>query len=110
MSSCHPPVPSSSFCQGYATSLCPPTCVDIDDCHDPDADLALGFVEPHEVHLNPLLSLPRSLNGIPSLWCADCTPQLSVVHKLAEGALDPIVDEGVKKTKPKQKKNHWSQY
>jgi len=30
-------------------------------CHNPGAELALGFVEPHKVLLGPPLSLPRSL-------------------------------------------------
>ena len=47
-------------------------------------DLVLGFVEPHEVHLDPLLRpvwvpLDRSL----SLRHFDCTPHLGVISKLA---------------------------
>lgn len=53
---------------------------------------APGFVEPHEVHLGPLLEpVWVSLNGIPSLECVDCTPQIGVILKLAEGELDPTV-------------------
>jgi len=68
-------------------------------------DLALEFVEPHEVHLCPLLSLFRSF------WMASClldvsTAPLSLVNcKLAEGASNPtadVVDENVKE--------HWFQY
>ena len=60
----------------------------------------IGFVEPHEVHLGPLLKpawVP--LDGIPSLWCVDHTPQLGVNSKLAEGVLDPtinVIDEDIK--------------
>lgn len=31
------------------------------------------------------------VDGLPSLQCADCTTQLGVIVKLAEGALDPTV-------------------
>ena len=31
------------------------------------------------------------LDGFPSLQCIDCTAQLGVICKLAEGALDSIV-------------------
>ena len=56
-------------------------------------DLAFGFVEPHEVLLSQLLKTVKvSLNGIPSLWCVDFTTQLGVIHKFAEGALNPTVD------------------
>jgi len=52
-------------------------------------DLALGLVEPHEVHTGPLLKLVQvPLDGIPSFWCVNCTTQLGVICKLAEGALD----------------------
>jgi len=68
-------------------------------------DLALGL-EPHEVHTGPLFELVQvPLDGIPSLRHVDCTPQLGVICKLAEGAVDPtvhIIDEDVKQ--------QWSQY
>ena len=33
-------------------------------------DVALGFIEPHEVHLGPLLEpVQAPLDGIPALWC-----------------------------------------
>ena len=53
----------------------------------------LGFVEPHEVHLGPLLKpawVP--LDGISSLWCVDHTLQLGVISKLAESVYNPAVD------------------
>ena len=54
-------------------------------------DHAFGFVEPYEVHLDPLLKpVYIPLDGTSSLWCVDCTPQLIVISKLAEGALDPL--------------------
>ncbi|PKU41222.1 hypothetical protein llap_8474 [Limosa lapponica baueri] len=55
-------------------------------------DLALGCVEPHEVHSGPLLKpLQVPLDGILSLRCVNHTTQLGVVSKRAEGALDPTV-------------------
>jgi len=69
-------------------------------------DLALGLVEPHEVHTGPLLELVQvPLDGILSFWCVNCTTQFGVVCKLAEGALDLAVyltDENTKQ--------HRSQY
>ncbi|KAK4808956.1 hypothetical protein QYF61_013590 [Mycteria americana] len=68
-------------------------------------DPALGLVEPHEVHMGPLLELVQvPLDGIPPLRHVNCTTQLGVC-KLAEGALDPTVyvtDEDTKQ--------YWSQY
>ncbi|KAK4805639.1 hypothetical protein QYF61_022397 [Mycteria americana] len=55
-------------------------------------DLALGLVEPHEVHMGPILKLVQvPLDGIPSLRRVNHTSQHSVVCKLAEGALNPSV-------------------
>jgi len=55
-------------------------------------DLALGLVEPHEIHTGPLLKLVQiPLDGMLSLWCVSCTTQLGVISKLAEGALDLAV-------------------
>jgi len=52
-------------------------------------DLALGLVEPHEVHTGPLFELVQvPVDGILSFWCVICTTQLGVICKLAEGALD----------------------
>ncbi|KAK4830856.1 hypothetical protein QYF61_013785 [Mycteria americana] len=69
-------------------------------------DLALGLVEPHEVHTGPLLQLVQvPLDGIPSLRHVNCTTQLGVTCKLAEGALSPtgyVIDEDIKQ--------YWSQY
>ncbi|KAK4810053.1 hypothetical protein QYF61_005116 [Mycteria americana] len=63
-------------------------------------ELALGLVEPHEVHMGPLLKLVQvSLGGILSLRHVNHTTQLGVVSKLAEGALNPtvyIIDEDIK--------------
>ncbi|KAK4831083.1 hypothetical protein QYF61_015281 [Mycteria americana] len=63
-------------------------------------DPALGLVEPHEVHISPLLELVQvPLDGILSLRCVNCTTQLGVICKLAEGALKPTVyvtDEDIK--------------
>jgi len=52
-------------------------------------DPALGLFERHEVHTGPLLELVQvPLDGILSLWRVSCTPQLGVICKLAEGALN----------------------
>jgi len=52
-------------------------------------DLALGLVEPHEVHIGPLPKLVQvPLDGILSLRHVNCTTQLGVICKLAEGALN----------------------
>ncbi|KAJ7402836.1 hypothetical protein BTVI_83013 [Pitangus sulphuratus] len=54
--------------------------------------LALGFVELNEVGTNlPLKLVQVPLDGIPSLQHVDCTAQLGVIDKLAEGAHDPIL-------------------
>jgi len=55
-------------------------------------DLALGFVVLQEFHMGlPLKPVKVLLDGIPSLQCVDCTTQLGVVSKVAEGALNPTV-------------------
>ena len=54
-------------------------------------DLVLGLVEPHEVHMGPLLELVQvPLDGILSVRCVNCTTQLCVICKLAEGAVGPL--------------------
>ena len=69
-------------------------------------DPTLGLVEPREVHMGRLLKhVQVPLDGILSLRHVDCTTQLGVICKLAEGALDPavcITDEDIKQ--------YWSQY
>jgi len=69
-------------------------------------DLSLGFVEPHEVHLDSLLNRAQvSLDRILSLRYANHIPQFGVICKLDEDALDPnvvVIDENIKE--------HWSQY
>ena len=56
-------------------------------------DLAFGFVESHEVHLDPLLKpVYVPLAGILSLWHVNHSLQLGIICKLAEGALNPTVD------------------
>ena len=69
-------------------------------------DLSLDLVEPHEVHMGPLLELAQvPLDGILSLTCVDHTTQLAVICKLAEGAPDLavcIIDEDIKQ--------YWSKY
>ncbi|KAK4832298.1 LOW QUALITY PROTEIN: hypothetical protein QYF61_021697 [Mycteria americana] len=65
---------------------------------------ALDLVEPHEVHMSPLLQLVQvSLDDILSFWRVNCTTQLGVICKLAEGALDlsvNVIDENIEE--------HWS--
>jgi len=52
-------------------------------------DLALGLVEPHEVHTGPLIEhVQVPLDGIPSFWHVNCNTWLGVICKLAEGALN----------------------
>ena len=69
-------------------------------------DLALGFVELHEVHMGPPLKpVQVPLDGIPSPQHVDCTTQLGVIGKLAEGALNPTVH-----VHDKDVRQHWSQY
>jgi len=69
-------------------------------------DLALGLVDPHDVHTGPFFKLVQvPLDGIPSFWCVSCTTQLGVICKLVEGALDlafSVIDKNVKE--------HRSQY
>lgn len=69
-------------------------------------DLVLGFIELPEVLLNPLLkSIQVPLDGFLSAWRAHCTPQLGVISKHVEGALNPTVnvtDEDIKE--------YWSQH
>jgi len=48
-------------------------------------NLALGLAELHEVCMGPPLTSVK----VPSLQRVDCTTQLGVVSKLAEGALSP---------------------
>ena len=55
-------------------------------------DLAFGFVEPHEVHMGPLLELVQvPLDGILSLRRVNRSTQFGAVCKLAEGVLDPTM-------------------
>ncbi|GAB0176555.1 hypothetical protein GRJ2_000120700 [Grus japonensis] len=55
-------------------------------------DLALGLVELHVLCIGLCLKPVKvPLDGILSLQHVDCTTQLGVVSKLAEGALDPTV-------------------
>ena len=63
-------------------------------------DLALGYVEPHEVPVHSLFEpVWVSLDGGSSLSRVNHTPQVGVIHKSVEGALDPtvdIIDEDIK--------------
>ncbi|KAK4823973.1 hypothetical protein QYF61_008592 [Mycteria americana] len=94
-------IPSPSL-QGCSQSLHPLAWVALTQVQD----LALGLIEPHEVHKSPLLQLVHvPLDGILSLRRVNRTTQLGVICKLAEGALDPtvyVIDEDIKQ--------YWSQY
>ncbi|KAK4831893.1 LOW QUALITY PROTEIN: hypothetical protein QYF61_020040 [Mycteria americana] len=72
----------------------------------PTQDPALVLVETHEVHTGPLLQLVQvPLDGILSFWCVNCTTQLGVIYKLAEGSLGlsvNVIDENIEQ--------YWSQY
>ncbi|KAK4818851.1 LOW QUALITY PROTEIN: hypothetical protein QYF61_020070 [Mycteria americana] len=72
----------------------------------PTQDPALGLIEVHKVHTGPLLQLVQvPLDDISSFWSVNCTTQLGVICKLAEGALDltvNVIDENTEQ--------HWSQY
>ena len=58
-------------------------------------DPALGLAEPHEVHTGLLLELVQvPLDGILSLRCVNCTTQLGVICKLAEGEFMSSVQMG----------------
>jgi len=74
--------------------------------HSQVLDLALGLVEPHEVHIDPLLDLVQvPPDGILSLRHVDHTTQLGVTCRLAEGALDSaifVIDKYIKQ--------YWSLY
>jgi len=92
ISSCHPPVPPGPFCQGCALSFCPPACTLIVATIQVQ-DLVLGFVEPHEVLLRPLLGHGWvSLDGILSLRHVNHITQLGFTYRLAEGEFNPTVD------------------
>ncbi|KAJ7399076.1 hypothetical protein BTVI_118605 [Pitangus sulphuratus] len=62
--------------------------------------LALGPVELHEVCIGPPLKPVKvSLDGIPSLEYVNCTTQLGVISKLAEGEQNPTVHVNYKDAK-----------
>ncbi|KAJ7417878.1 hypothetical protein BTVI_31163 [Pitangus sulphuratus] len=66
--------------------------------------LTLGLVEPHVVLMSPLLKLFRVPRVDMSFCCVNCTAQLCVIPKCAEGALDLTVCVIDKDTK-----EHWCQ-
>ena len=62
-------------------------------------DLVLGYVEPHEVLLGPLLKPVQVSGWHPVPGCTDYTTQLGVICKLAEDGLSPtvgVIDEDTK--------------
>ncbi|KAK4821151.1 hypothetical protein QYF61_014246 [Mycteria americana] len=66
---------------------------------------ALDHIIPQPV-LKPRIALTQvPLDDIPPFWRVNCTAQLGVIYKLAEGALDltvNVIDENIEQ--------HWSQY
>ena len=53
-------------------------------------DLALGLAEPHELHMGtPLKNVQVFLDGNPIFYSANFTTQLGLIHRLAEGTLNP---------------------
>jgi len=61
---------------------------------------AFGLVEPHSAGLRPLIQpVQIPLHGLPTLKQINTSTQLGVIHRLTEGALDPliqIIDKDVK--------------
>ncbi|KAK4831289.1 hypothetical protein QYF61_016759 [Mycteria americana] len=69
-------------------------------------DPALGLVEPHTLGLGPLIQpVQISLQNLPTLKQINTPAQLGVICKLAEGALDPLVQ-----FIDKDIKQNWPQY
>jgi len=80
-------------------------------------NLAPGLVELHDLPTGALLKACQCLSGWhPSLRCVDCTTQLGVTIKLAEGALNRtvhVIDKDVKQCQSKYQPlrnatRHWS--
>ncbi|KAK4816205.1 hypothetical protein QYF61_012670 [Mycteria americana] len=69
-------------------------------CWKSSTDLALGLAELHEVRMGPFLKPVKvRLDGIPSNKRINCTTQLGVICKFAEGALNPtiyVINEEIK--------------
>jgi len=68
-------------------------------CFNPGADLAVGFVEPREVHLAPLRSLSGSLCMTSHRFAVSLHPTARGQQQTAEGSPDPtvdIIDEDIK--------------
>ncbi|KAK4832110.1 hypothetical protein QYF61_020737 [Mycteria americana] len=67
-------------------------------------DLALGLVKPHTIDLGPSIQpVQVPLRSLPTLKQINTPTQLGVICKLAEGALDPliqIIDKDVKQNWP----------
>jgi len=69
-------------------------------------DPALGFVESHTVGLGPLIqSVQVPLQSLPTLEQIDTPTQPSVICKLTEGALNPLVQTINKDVKQDQTQN-----
>ena len=63
-------------------------------------DLALEFIEPYEVLLDPLLEpVSFSLDGIPFLRCVNCNTQLGIIGKLERVHSIPLLMSLIKMLK-----------
>ncbi|KAK4824302.1 hypothetical protein QYF61_013047, partial [Mycteria americana] len=81
-----------SFCTGLLSIHSFPSLLTLGIALTQVQDLALGLVELHGVRMGPLLKPVKvPLDGIPSLKRINCTTQLGLICKLAEGALNPTV-------------------
>ena len=92
--------PQVVFCKAALNPFIPQLALVMEVALTQVQDLAFGFVEPHEIHLGPLLKpVQVPLDGIPSFSFAGYTPQLGVLSKLTEGAHDltvSVTDEDIK--------------
>jgi len=84
----HPPIPSCLFRLGCTQSFLPPACISREGCLDPGARSCSWICWTSWGSPGPTAQacLDPS-DGILSLCCVDCTPQLTVIGKLAEAAL-----------------------
>jgi len=86
--------------QGCSQVFLCPTHLFAWDCTDLVQNPALGLVELQDIGMGlPLKTIQVRLDDVPSLWCVNCTTQLGIVCKLAEGELDPTVQATYKDVK-----------
>ena len=92
---CHQPVPPNLFQQGYAQSFCLLTYIDSGGCLDPGARPCMWLCQTSGDWPGPTVWSCLDLFGwhpTLSLSLVNCTTQLDIICKVAEGALDPTVD------------------